>query len=89
MATLRLLLAAVAALGLAGCGGGPAEGEVQGRALFVDRAAETGLNFTHFNGSTGKLYYSEIMGAGGALFDVDNDGDLDVFLVQGRSLDPA
>ena len=32
-----------------------------------DRAAETGLNFTHFNGMSGKFYYPEIIaGVGGA-----------------------
>ena len=50
---------------------------------FVDRANETGLTFTHFNGMTGDFYYPEVMPPGVALFDYDNDGDLDVFVIQG------
>ncbi|HEX2445526.1 MAG TPA: CRTAC1 family protein [Vicinamibacterales bacterium] len=54
---------------------------------FVESAAATGLDFTHVNGATGRYYMPEIMGAGVALFDYDNDDDLDVFLVQGGQLD--
>jgi hypothetical protein len=55
--------------------------------IFRDIAAEVGLNFHHFNGATGEYYMPEIMGAGVALFDYDNDGDLDVYLIQGTRLD--
>ena len=53
---------------------------------FTERAKESGLDFVHFNGMSGKFLYPELMAPGVALFDYDNDGDLDVFIVQGRML---
>ena len=50
---------------------------------FEDVAEASGLRFVHDNGARGDYWLPEIMGAGVAVFDYDNDGDLDVFLVQG------
>ena len=54
--------------------------------LFTDVAAESGLRFDHFIGTTGEYYFPEMNGAGCALIDFDNDGDLDVYAVQGALL---
>ncbi|HJU44974.1 MAG TPA: CRTAC1 family protein [Vicinamibacterales bacterium] len=53
---------------------------------FSERAEETGLDFVHVNGASGRFFYPEILGPGVGLLDYDNDGDLDVYLVQGRPL---
>lgn len=53
--------------------------------LFEDVTAQAGLSFLHSNGATGKKWMPETMGSGCALVDVDNDGQLDAFLVDSGS----
>ena len=55
---------------------------------YTDVAASSGLRFKHFPGVGGQYYIPEIMGSGCALFDYDNDGDLDVYLLQGNLVHP-
>jgi hypothetical protein len=50
--------------------------------LFVDVAAQSGLDFVHHNGATGEFYFPELAHAGAAFLDFDNDSWLDVYLVQ-------
>jgi len=48
-------------------------------------AQQAGLDFVHVNGASGDKFLPEIIGGGALFLDFDNDGWLDVFLVDGGS----
>ncbi len=57
---------------------------------FTDVTSSLGVSFQHVASHTSKKYLIETMGSGVALFDYDNDGRLDIFLVNGAPLtDPT
>ena len=57
---------------------------------FIEVAQTHGLNFTYHSGHEIEHYLPEITAGGVALFDMDKDDDLDVYMVQaGNLLDPS
>jgi hypothetical protein len=57
---------------------------------FVDTTAASGIAFQYQASHTSRKYLLETMGPGVALFDYDNDGRLDIFVVNGAPLaDPT
>jgi hypothetical protein len=64
---------------------GDAPAPVQG-AWFEDVSRRSGVEFAHRSGRQEKPYFPEIMGGGCAIFDLEGDGDQDLYLVQSGSL---
>jgi enediyne biosynthesis protein E4 len=58
----------------------------RGGVQFRDVATTAGLAVTHINGASPDKYFAEIMGSGGLFFDFDDDGWIDIFLVDGGSV---
>src|SRR4051794_23039031 len=87
----RLLFASLFASILGGCERAPAPGSVaraDASAVFIDGTQASGVAFRHQNGRNGELHYPEIIGPGVALLDFDNDGRLDLLVLQGTPLGP-
>src|SRR5258708_22029113 len=62
----------------------------KGTAKFTEVASTFGINFEYVASHTSRKYLIETMGSGVALFDYDNDGRLDIFVVNGALLsDPS
>ena len=54
--------------------------------IFRDVTSPAGIRFKHTSAATGQKYLVETMGSGCAFFDYDNDGYLDIYLVNGAPL---
>ncbi|HIE29076.1 TPA: VCBS repeat-containing protein, partial [Candidatus Poribacteria bacterium] len=61
-------------------------GSEKSEVTFVDVAESSGINFVHTDGNSGKRFVLEILGGGAAFFDYDNDGFLDIYLVNAAPL---
>jgi hypothetical protein len=61
----------------------PAPSQAVVPARFIDITQNAGVSFQHQAPHTTRKYLLETMGSGVALFDCDNDGRLDLFLVNG------
>jgi enediyne biosynthesis protein E4 len=56
---------------------------------FTDVTRASGITFVHNNGRAGQKYLPETMGTGGAFVDLNNDGRLDIVLINGRDWKPG
>jgi len=54
---------------------------------FTDIAPSAGIHFQHTSGSPEKNYIFEAKGGGVCLLDYDNDGLLDIYFVNGNTLE--
>jgi hypothetical protein len=87
---LATLVFAAGALALSRSSVSSAEEAAPRPGWFVDVTSSRGVDFQYLASHTSRKYLPETMGAGVALFDYDNDGRLDIFLVNGAPLaDPT
>jgi hypothetical protein len=63
---------------------GPAQEAVP---QFTDVTPQSGIRFKHVNGAPEKKYIFEAKGGGAGFFDYDNDGWMDILLVQGSTVE--
>lgn len=54
--------------------------------FLIDVADQAGIIYRHVRGGSGKKYMPETFSSGGAFFDYDNDGWLDIYFVNGAAL---
>jgi hypothetical protein len=65
------------------CACGDGENGAEKHSFFKDVSDEVNLHFIHNPGVDSAYYMPESIGSGGAFLDYDNDGDLDIYLLNG------
>jgi hypothetical protein len=90
MPPISRCFAVVMCAALASCGRETAKEETRPASpdppWFEEISQRAGIDFVHRSGHGERFFLPEIMGGGVALFDMDGDGDLDLYLVQSGSL---
>lgn len=90
-ATIRLrapvAILVVGLVMLRGCGDGDGETATRAPLHFTDVTADTGIAVTMTSGRSPSTQILEVKGGGVAVIDFDDDGDLDVFVPNGATLD--
>jgi len=64
----------------------PGAARAQNPIRFRDVTAESGIDFVHTRGGSGRKYIVETVTAGLATFDYDDDGKIDIYFLNGRPL---
>ncbi len=85
-AACTALALAVLAAGVVGCHPASSPTTVSAPATppwFQDVTTHVGLNFVQNPGPADDFFFPEIIGSGAAIFDYDNDGRMDLYLLQG------
>jgi len=80
-ASLAILIGTAIALSFS-AGAGRGQSVASADMVFSEVTRQVGITWQHVNGATPEKYLIETMGGGGAFLDFDNDGRLDIFLVQ-------
>src|SRR5437899_11546247 len=86
MSRRKFVVPALAGLMLRALVPGSSAAEAPSPIQLHDVTKQTGIRFIHTDGSSGNRYIAETVASGLALFDYNNDGNVDIYFLNGAPL---